>query len=361
MKTFIFIRNKKYRPSTYYRLYQYIQYQKADNYKLIEYELDSFYKNKTKNKLLNFLNSVIFSLLPGYSKRIISIFKILLEKKDYNIFVQREFFPKFIGPTGKYLLKKLIRRANKVIWDFDDNIFESREITKYEQKLLMKFSSKILVGNSFLFSKLDPENQKKAIIVNTTDSMMENINLNELLCERTKIYNKELVLIWVGTKGNLQYLSNIIKHLELAASKLKKTLTLKIISDGIINTKTRHLKILNIKWDRDVAIQEMLNAHVGLMPLVESEFTKGKCAFKAVQAIGLGLPVVVSDVGMNKEVTHNDNGILIKNDSDWTQAIIELGTDIEKWEKKSIRSRDLWLTKYNSVEIKKILKKILEQ
>ena len=52
----------------------------------------------------------------------------------------------------------------------------------------------------------------------------------------------------------------------------------------------------------------MLNSHIGLMPLIENEFTKGKCAFKAVQSIGCGLPVILSDVGMNKDVIEKGNG-----------------------------------------------------
>ncbi|PEN60673.1 hypothetical protein CN540_03355 [Bacillus toyonensis] len=356
MKTFIFVRNKKYRPSSYYRIYQYLENEVNDSIELIEYENDRFYNKKSRSRIMNVLNIAVNSLIPGYTNRIYNIIRILNNGESYNVFIQRECFPKIIGPLGKFLLKKLISNASNVYWDFDDNIFEAKEITKFEENLLKEYTTKIFVGNDYLLNKLNLKNNNKVTVVNTTDVMMEKVDLSVINRKREKSFNEQVVLVWVGTKGNLKHLEDIIPNLEEAASKLEnKKIVLKIISDGILNQTTKNLIIKNIKWDRQVAFEEMLNAHIGLMPLIENEFTKGKCAFKAVQSIGCGLPVILSDVGMNKNIVVSENGILINNHEQWAEAVLELSANLEVWQKKSVLSRELWLREYNSSKTKNLV------
>lgn len=360
MKTFIFVRNKKYRPSSYYRIYQYLENEVNDSIELIEYENNKFYNKKSRSRIMNTLNIAVHSLIPGYTNRIYNIIRILNKRESYNVFIQRECFPKIIGPLGKFLLRKLISNASNVYWDFDDNIFEAKEITKFEWDLLKEYTTKIFVGNDYLLSKLNLKNNDKVTVVNTTDVMMERVDLAVINRKREKSFNEKVVLVWVGTKGNLKHLEDIIPKLEEAASKVKnKKIVLKIISDGIINQTTKNLIIKNIKWDREGAFEEMLDSHIGLMPLIENEFTKGKCAFKAVQSIGCGLPVILSDVGMNKDVVSMGNGILIRNDNDWSKAILQLSTNLDKWREQSNLSRELWLRDFNSVKNKEMLIKLM--
>ncbi|PFO93199.1 hypothetical protein COD82_11320 [Bacillus cereus] len=360
MKTFIFVRNKKYRPSSYYRIYQYLENEVNDSIELIEYENNKFYNKKSRSRIMNTLNIAVHSLIPGYTNRIYNIMRILNKRESYNVFIQRECFPKIIGPLGKFLFRKLISNASNVYWDFDDNIFEAKEITKFEWDLLKEYTTKIFVGNDFLLSKLNLTNNDKVTVVNTTDVMMERVDLAVINRKREESFNEQVVLVWVGTKGNLKHLENIIPQLEEAASKVEnKKIVLKIISDGSINQATRNLIIKNIKWDRQVAFEEMLNSHIGLMPLIENEFTKGKCAFKAVQSIGCGLPVILSDVGMNKDVIEKGNGFLIKDDRKWVEAVLELATKKNVWKEKSDSSRALWLEKYSAEKNKNLILDIL--
>lgn len=190
--------------------------------------------------------------------------------------------------------------------------------------------------------------------------MMENIDLNIVNKERKKSFSQEIILIWVGTKSNIEFLKNIIPQLEVLARLVEnKKVRLKVISNIELRTTTKYLIVENIKWNRDLAFKEMLNSHIGLMPLTENEFTLGKCAFKAVQAIGCGLPVVVSNVGMNKEVIKKGNGVLINDNSSWDEAIISIVSNFQDWEEKSLLSRELWLQDFNSKNNRKFLLDLL--
>ncbi|MEK4239203.1 glycosyltransferase [Paenibacillus sp. FSL H7-0714] len=354
MRTYIFVRNKKYRPSTYYRIYQYIDESIEVNCKIIEYESNLFYEVKAKNRIINLIYLILFSFIPGYFRRIIALLKISTVNAPYKVFVQRECFPRTITPLGKLLLGRAIRRADKVYWDFDDNIFDAKEISKFEGKLLNKYADLVIVGNRFLESKV--KENKNILVLNTTDKMMENIHLENINEERKRKFNDELILVWVGTKSNLIFLEQIIIELDKAAMKIpNKKVILRVISDRELGVKTKYLIVDNIKWSRSLAFSEMLKSHIGIMPLSENKLTLGKCAFKAVQAIGCGLPVIVSNVGMNKDVVTKGNGILINTKTEWVDAIVSLGSEVDIWEGYSIRSRELWLENFNSKKIQKYI------
>lgn len=353
MKTYIFVRNKKYRPSSYYRIYQYLDGINSGSLVLNEYEGDNYYQLKPEKKILQLLNKVFSGLIIGYIRRILFLVKVKLTRKEYNLFIQREIFPTAVGPLGRLLLSSVISQAKTVYWDFDDNIFESNEITEFERGLLFKKCNKIFVGNEFLKNKIVGKVIGKIEIVNTSDKMMENFPINAINDYRCSIYDNKVILIWVGTKSNIKFLENIIPELDEAAKKLpQKEIILKVVSNTTISQLTEKLTIENISWDREKAFEEMKIAHIGLMPLTENEFTKGKCAFKAVQSIGCALPVIVSDVGMNKAVVSNENGFLIKNKKNWVEAIVKLSSNKDLWLQKSQLSRDLFVKEFNPIKIK---------
>lgn len=179
MKTYLFLRNKTYRPSTYYRIYQYIENDLNKNIELSEYEADQYYTKKTRNKLLRGFIILYFGFILGYLKRIIFLLKINKDEK-YKVFVQREIFPRFVGPFGRYLLNKVLVRAHQVYWDFDDNILDSKEITGFEKNLLYRYTTKISVGNQFLKDKIDQKYTNKVLIINTTDKMMADIDVAKI-------------------------------------------------------------------------------------------------------------------------------------------------------------------------------------
>lgn len=360
MKKYIFIRNKVKGPSCYYRILQFLD---TDNYEIIEYDSKISNNIHLKNK---FLNNVFIRFIPGYYLRIKNIIKIILKKiiykEQYFIFIQREVFPKYVGILGETLLKVMNRNAQEVIWDFDDNIFKE-EISTKEAKILFDTSSKIIVGNKFLKNYIINRTNSSIEVINTTDKMFENLDLDKITLKRCEEYDHVLNIVWVGTKHNFRYLEPVIKYIDLAAEKINfKNVILKIICDKELVIKTNKLLIRNIPWSRERVKKELENSHIGIMPLIENEFTKGKCAFKAVQYISAGIPILVSNVGMNNEVVLNNyNGYLLDNYKEWEEAILKLSNDKEKWINFSYKSRDLWKKNFDSKNIEKIIKNILKE
>jgi glycosyltransferase involved in cell wall biosynthesis len=83
-----------------------------------------------------------------------------------------------------------------------------------------------------------------------------------------------------------------------------------------------------ISWNKQTEINDLLQFDIGLMPLPDTDLARGKCAFKAIQYMALGIPAVVSDVGANSEVVDDGvNGFVCHNEVEWTNALQNLLTD----------------------------------
>ncbi len=100
--------------------------------------------------------------------------------------------------------------------------------------------------------------------------------------------------------------------------ELEKTeeFELQVICDVAPKFKLKSCKYL--PWKKETEIEDLLNFNVGLMPLPDDIWSKGKCGFKALQYMALGIPAVVSDVGVNAQIVdHGINGCVCKSIEDW--------------------------------------------
>ena len=172
----------------------------------------------------------------------------------------------------------------------------------------------------------------------TTDGDLQGFNSVHLMENRINTYSDEIKLVWVATSGNIKHLLQIIDALDDAAEKLfqssGKKLILTTVCDKPVDYKTKSLVIRNITWTRDIAKKEIYDAHIGIMPLINGAYTKGKGGFKLVQYISTGLPVIASNVGYNKEIVDGKCGILVEDNKDskpWVDAIMVLSMEPMKW------------------------------
>ena len=87
-------------------------------------------------------------------------------------------------------------------------------------------------------------------------------------------------------------------------------------------------RIRFVRWSRETEATALTDMSVGVMPLPDDEWTRGKCSFKMLQYMAVGLPVIVSPVGMNKEVlAKGDVGFAATSDDEWYEALESLYKD----------------------------------
>ena len=351
MRTSIYIRNIECVPSGYYRVAQYF---KDDNTVKINNvcpkKLYILKRNSSKiNLVVYFLYYVVM-----LCRATVFLFKDIVNKTD-NIIVSKAFFP---GITPLYIrsMLSLISRNSKIIWDFDDNIFYGTEISKFQKHFLETKSYKIIVANEFLKNKITECNRNKSIILPTTDGDYANLDIDSVILERKKTYGKNVSLVWVATGGNLKYLERILPSLDAAAVILKqktgKQLKINIVCNKFSNYEPKDLIIDNIIWSRNIAIDTITKSHIGLMPLIDSEYTRGKAGFKLIQCMASGLPVITSNVGVNKDIVKNDFGYVVddeENTDSWINAIINLSVNEKNYVMFSQKSYEEWKKKYSYV------------
>lgn len=129
---------------------------------------------------------------------------------------------------------------------------------------------------------------------------------------------------WLGAPGNLDALRVLAPALrDLAGSR---RFVLVVISEASIELPG--VEVQHVAWTLSSQERELANLDVGVMPLEDSPWTRGKCAYKLLQYMAAGLPVVASPVGMNVQVVrHRENGLLAGTDREWLSALEALAVD----------------------------------
>lgn len=336
MKVSVYTRSGENSPSSYYRI---LQYANKWNYNTSKHIIVN-QKIYMKRNASVYKKTKIFWNFIYYGLAYIKVFAFLLYDimifKPECVIVSREFSPKLLFKINEKLLKHLLHNCNNVIWDFDDDIFINKEISQKESDLLMKLSDTIIVTHAGLKSKLPVQQQEKTYLLPTTDGDFSDIKLEEVINLRKITLKERINLIWIATQSSISNLLAIIPELDLAAKELKKTdgreLILNVVCNCEVKNKTDYLVIKNITWSRDIIKDVMYNSHIGIMPLDDNEFNRGKGGFKIIQYMSTGMPVIASSVGFNNSIIKEKFGVLVSSKNEWKDIYKQNIIDIDKYE-----------------------------
>jgi len=245
----------------------------------------------------------------------------------------------------KWLLRA-ISRTSPIIWDFDDDIIDSREVSRKTFNFYADISSVIFCTHEHLAKFIPDEHRHKVCLLPTTDGDMYKrylaISSND---QRINVLREKVKLVWVATSVNIPFISAVSPWLDDAASVIKaksnRDVELFVVCNGSLDYAFKNLRLVNLKWTRELAIQKMLESHIGIMPLKNTEFAKGKGGFKLVQYLSVGLPCIGSKIGFNISVISEDAGFLVETKEQWIEAIVELSNP-DLWEKYSKAAFTQW-------------------
>jgi glycosyltransferase involved in cell wall biosynthesis len=263
-----------------------------------------------------------FGLLRGYMRRWMDL--LTLFRYDV-VFIHREASP-FGPPVIEWMITRLFKKYT--VYDFDDAIWipntseSNRNATRFfksfsNMEKICKWSTVISAGNSYLANHAVDFNRNVKVLPTTIDTESYH---NEVSNHETD----RLVIGWTGSHSTLPLLDTVVPVLQ--ALQEKYTFDFHVICD--VPPKFRLKNIHFIPWKKETEIKELLRLNIGIMPLPDNEWTKGKCGFKALQYMALGIPPVVSAVGANNEIVdHGVNGLLCHDLSEWHDNLERLITD----------------------------------
>lgn len=342
-KVCVYLKNKDLSPSGYYRLTQF--FSKMDD---INFVYRSLMSNKIYTRVMPLSKKNIFVKVFFYLVFNVKYFFFLVKDLFFLpdvIVINRSLIPRHTTLLHKKLLSSIKKHGARIVWSLDDNILESHEVTENDFNFTAGLADRIIVSQQFLKSLLPLDVMEKTEIHPTTDGDIYCCRNEEILLKRAESFKDKIVIVWCGTSGNLKYVENIMDGLEAFSLQSSKEVVLKIICDRPLDTDSKKITVQNIKWSRETAVQEILSSHVGIMPLVDNMFTRGKAGFKLVQYMAAGIPVVGSSVGYNKEIIKESFGVLVSENNgknEWKEALEFLTVNSENYEEFSRNAFTEW-------------------
>lgn len=346
-------------PSQRFRFEQYFDFLKSQGF-----ECDfSFLLNEREDKVFYSKGNLLAKVNVFFDSWKRRQHDLMIAGKYDIIFIQREAF---MTPSIRFE-KGFSKSGAKVIFDFDDAIWkldisDGNRMFKWlkdpsKTPKIISIAHHIIAGNDYLADYARQHNANVSMIPTTIDT---NYHL------RKTVYS-EKEKICIGWTGSL----TTIKHFRLAENILKKLkekygdkIYFKVIGEKTY--RNEELKIEGIPWNRNSEISELEEIDIGIMPLMDDEWSKGKCGFKGLQYMAMEIPAILSNVGVNNEIIqHSVNGFIAKNDEEWFTLLSQLIESYELRKKLGIAGRKTIEEKF-SVESQKekyldVLKGVLKK
>lgn len=239
------------------------------------------------------------------------------------VFLYREAFP--LGPA---ILERAIARRYPIVYDFDDAIWlgdtsaANRWIAplKCPEKIgdIIELATATMVGNNYLAAYARTRSTSVDVIPTTID-------VHQYQPARVKTQRHRVRIAWTGSPTTARYLSQLEHVLRLLLRRPDVELVVigepRFRISGVSN-------VLVVPWSETAELELLRSADVGIMPMPDDPWTRGKCGFKALLYMALGTATVASPVGINSEIIINGaNGLLAGSEQEWFDALTRLIED----------------------------------
>jgi glycosyltransferase involved in cell wall biosynthesis len=314
-------------PSTRYRLYQYFPILRAYG---IDCHLSSFLDSD--QYALFYQPGRLLAKIPGIFASCLRRLRDLYQSRHYDaILVSREAIP--FGPPWIEELIALFS-SRPLLFDFDDATWVSYRSPTYgslgqllkspgKTARLIQASQLVFAGNATL-AHFASQFHPRVITLPTTVDLAR-------FASPPRPLAPPFTVGWIGSHSTSQYLRLITKGITEVCNKLNVTIHIigaKENSTDFAKTGPKLCRVTFRNWQLENEIKEFQQLDVGVYPLIDDEWTKGKCGFKAIQYMAAGVPCVASPVGTNLEIIEDGrNGLLAQSPKEWEAAIIRLLTD----------------------------------
>lgn len=243
-------------------------------------------------------------------------------------------------------MAKVFRK--KIIYDYDDAIWmletsAENKLAKlfkaaWKVKYICKWSYKVVGGNEYLCEYARPYNNNVFLIPTCVDTARHH------KYQKQHTNNKKVVVGWTGSHTTLVYLEPLVPVIQKLQAELDFNFTIICNRDPKWDIKDYSF----VKWNGDTEVEDLFKLDAGVMPLVDDKWTEGKCGFKLIQYMSLGIPAVASPAGVNKIIVdHGENGFLATEPGEWEQYLRELIVDADLRQKMGSAGRQKIVNEYS--------------
>jgi glycosyltransferase involved in cell wall biosynthesis len=218
---------------------------------------------------------------------------------------------------------RLLRRfSRRLVFDFDDAIYARHEsrgaaasVTReFKTRAVLKRADLVIVGNAHLQAYAAARNRNVRILPSCVEVRGLPVRDHE---RRTG----PVVIGWVGGKVNLPQLALLAPVLQDLARI--RAIELHVVCDQ--GLEMPGVTVRHVPWTLETQDAAVAGFDIGVMPLPDSEHARGKCGYKAIQCMAARVPVVVSDVGFNRElVADGVDGFRAATPADFERPLLAL-------------------------------------
>ncbi len=243
------------------------------------------------------------------------------------LLIHREAFP-----LGLRLFSSTLEEfPGPIVYDYDDAMFLPQRsgrglLARLENlqapQAIMKRSTLVLAGNEFL-ATYARSYAKRVVMLPTCIDTQRFVPLKKNLDVR-----EPLVVGWIGSHSTAKYLHSLGPVLERVAKRV-------VFRLYVVGSEPFHagdgVSVTYAKWNLEREVQDFQHCDIGIYPIWDDRWAQGKCAFKAIQFMACGVPVVASAVGANQAVIQDGvNGFLASTEDEWVERLTCLLSDAQR-------------------------------
>lgn len=271
----------------------------------------------------------LLEISKGYICRCINLFRIPF----YDvIWIEKEIFPGLPA-----LIERILNLCGvKVVVDYDDAVFHNYDLSRNlyyrlflsnKISVVMRTATTVVAGNAYIAEYATLNRVKDIrIIPSVVDSDKYSVRLREP--------NLLPVIGWIGTPSTLRYLREIVPVLR----RIIDDVPFEFVVVGAL-LEIPEMQVRCVPWSEKTEIELIQQFDIGIMPLPDEPWARGKCGYKLIQYMACGLAVVGSPVGVNSKIIGDGNGILADSLDAWELNLMLLLRDSELRKSLGVKAR----------------------
>lgn len=232
-------------------------------------------------------------------------------------------------PWVPWLIERMaLPRRSPIVTDYDDAIFHRydmhrspavRAVLGRKIDKVMAASALVTAGNSYLAERARQAGARRVEIVPTV------VDLNDYRLAEMRPAGSPLRIGWIGTPSTwVEYMVSMMPLLADVAMHEGG----RILAVGAGKSAEPHPLLDVLPWSEDTEVARIQEMDIGVMPLSDTPWSRGKCGYKLIQYMACGLPVIASPVGVNAQIVEDGvNGFLADSEQEWRAALTRLAAD----------------------------------
>lgn len=335
-------------PSSRFRVRQYIERFARRGHRVTEYAplIDKYAAPRLpdpEDAASRFAQRVVFGGLRAV-KLVTRLPGIVGSRVADATWLEREMIPQ------AFTLERYLSRP--LVFDVDDAIWAGSDRAASAARRIAERADCVVAGNTYIAEWFGAHARRVQIVPTALDT--------EQFMPATRRRDGRFRVVWTGLAYNLPYLYAIEQTLN--GFLRERDAELAIVAESPPHFRTLPAdRVIFIPWSPASEAEALRTADVGVMPLPDDEWTRGKCSLKMIQYMATALPVVVSPVGMNRDVLSiAEVGFGARTDGEWRDALDALWNDEQMRRRFGAAGRAIAVNQFSSDVVFQVLANVFE-